>query len=88
MSWKDEVEELEKRKKLSYRMGGEKNVQRQHELGKLTARERIEALTDPDSFRRGVSCQENPDTTGIILSISRLVLFWSERDASADVIRF
>ena len=30
--------------------GGEARVQRQHERGKLTARERIEAFLDPDSF--------------------------------------
>lgn len=55
MTWKDAVEELGKRKKLAYLMGGEENVNRQHELGKLTARERIEALLDEGSFReRGV----------------------------------
>ena len=31
--------------------GGEKAVERQHERGKLTARERIEALLDPGTFR-------------------------------------
>ncbi len=30
--------------------GGEKRIARQHETGKLTARERIEALVDPGSF--------------------------------------
>jgi acetyl-CoA carboxylase carboxyltransferase component len=59
MSWKDAVEELERRKKLAYRMGGDKNVGRQHELGKLTVRERVEALLDPSSFReRGVLAGE------------------------------
>ena len=55
MTWKDEVEELHKRKKLSYRMGGEENVKKQHDLGKMTARERIEVFLDPNSFlERGV----------------------------------
>ena len=55
MTWKDEVENLNKRKKLSYQMGGEENVKKQHDLGKMTARERIEALLDPGSFlERGV----------------------------------
>jgi len=59
MSWKDDIEELGKRKKLAYRMGGEENVARQHGLGKLTARERIEALLDASSFReRGVLAGE------------------------------
>lgn len=30
--------------------GGEKRIQKQHESGKLTARERIEKLLDKDSF--------------------------------------
>ncbi len=51
MSWKHAIEELEERKRLAQRMGGEENVKRQHELGKLTARERIQALLDPGSFR-------------------------------------
>jgi len=36
-------------------MGGEKNIARQHEHGKMTVRERIDALTDKGSFEeRGV----------------------------------
>jgi len=55
MSWMDAIEELEARKRLACRMGGEDNVRRQHELGKLTARERIDRLLDSGSFReRGV----------------------------------
>jgi methylmalonyl-CoA decarboxylase subunit alpha len=39
-------------KKISLlRMGGEKMVLKQHELGKLTARERIDRLFDPGSFQ-------------------------------------
>ena len=30
--------------------GGEKRIQRQHEMGKLTARERLEKLFDPGTF--------------------------------------
>jgi acetyl-CoA carboxylase carboxyltransferase component len=48
--WKKEVEELEKRKRLAYRMGGEKNVEKQHKMGKMTVRERINALADKDTF--------------------------------------
>lgn len=55
MSWKETIEELKRRKQLAYRMGGEENVRKQHELGKLTARERIGRLLDPGSFReRGI----------------------------------
>jgi len=36
--------------------GGVKHIERQHERGKLTARERIEELVDPDSFAEFGSC--------------------------------
>lgn len=51
MSWKPEVDELERRRELARRMGGPEGVARQHERGKLTVRERIAALADPGSFR-------------------------------------
>lgn len=50
MVWKPEIEELEYRKKLAEQMGGEENVARHHSRGKLTVRERIGMLADPDSF--------------------------------------
>jgi acetyl-CoA carboxylase carboxyltransferase component len=51
MSWDREVEELERRLALARQMGGAEGVARQHERGKLTVRERIDALADPGSFR-------------------------------------
>ena len=51
MSWEPEVQELERRRALSLRMGGEERVARQHSEGKLTVRERIDALIDPGTFR-------------------------------------
>jgi acetyl-CoA carboxylase carboxyltransferase component len=50
MSWKPEVEEIERRRALAREMGGEERVARQHARGKLTARERVERLLDPGSF--------------------------------------
>ncbi|MGZ6141922.1 MAG: acyl-CoA carboxylase subunit beta [Myxococcales bacterium] len=50
MSWEREIEELRRREELARRMGGADKVQRQHEAGKLTVRERIEKLLDPGSF--------------------------------------
>ena len=50
MSWEDEVSELRRREELAKRMGGEQKVARQHAAGRLTVRERIDALLDPDSF--------------------------------------
>lgn len=50
MSWKAEVEEIARRRELALRQGGESGVQRQHEKGRLTIRERIAALVDEGSF--------------------------------------
>lgn len=51
MSWKPEIEELRKRRKLAEQMGGAEKVARQHARGKLDARARIKGLVDPGSFR-------------------------------------
>ncbi len=48
--WKPEVEEIARRRELARRMGGEEKVARQHAAGRLTVRERIDALVDPGSF--------------------------------------
>src|SRR5260370_7872919 len=45
------VDELERRKKESELGGGEARIQRQHNEGKLTARERVTLLFDPGSFQ-------------------------------------
>jgi len=50
MSWEDELSELKLRGELAEKMGGEDKVARQHEFGKLTIRERIDAFVDTDSF--------------------------------------
>jgi acetyl-CoA carboxylase carboxyltransferase component len=47
---KDLLAELERRRANARAMGGEEKVRRQHESGRLTVRERIEQLTDADSF--------------------------------------
>ncbi|MCH8078123.1 MAG: methylmalonyl-CoA carboxyltransferase, partial [SAR324 cluster bacterium] len=50
MSWKPEIEELRRREALGRAMGGPEKVKRQHDGGKLTVRERVARLLDPDSF--------------------------------------
>lgn len=47
---KDKIEELLRRRRFAMAMGGEPNVARQHAAGRLTVRERIARLVDPDSF--------------------------------------
>ena len=44
------VEKLENKRKAARQGGGQKRIDTQHSKGKLTARERIEILLDPDSF--------------------------------------
>jgi len=44
------ITELERKRDLARLGGGQNRIDRQHERGKLTARERIEVLLDPDSF--------------------------------------
>ena len=50
MTWQSEVDELRRRQALAARMGGPEKVKRQKDGGKLTVRERIDALLDPGSF--------------------------------------
>jgi len=51
MSWKPEVDEIERRRARALLHGGEEAVAKQHAKGRLTVRERIEALVDATSFR-------------------------------------
>ncbi|MEE2778150.1 MAG: carboxyl transferase domain-containing protein [Acidobacteriota bacterium] len=51
MSWNDEIEELRRREGLAHEMGGAEKVARQHHFGKLTVRERVDAIVDGDSFQ-------------------------------------
>lgn len=44
------AEELMARRKLAINGGGDKRIEKQHQAGKLTARERVEILFDPNSF--------------------------------------
>lgn len=50
MSMEDRVEDLLKRRDSICEGGGADKVEKQHQKGKLTARERIEKLLDEDSF--------------------------------------
>ena len=48
--WKEQIEELERLRKTISVAGGEEKIAKQHDSGKLTARERMEALFDDDTF--------------------------------------
>ena len=46
----DRLKELEERRERERGLGGAKQIEKQHESGKLTARERLDLLFDPGSF--------------------------------------
>jgi len=46
----DKIQELNKKREAIMQGGGEKRIQKQHESGKLTARERLDLLFDEGSF--------------------------------------
>jgi len=50
MGWEKDIEELRRREALAEEMGGEERVARQKASGKLTVRERVNALLDAGSF--------------------------------------
>src|SRR3984885_4957309 len=47
----EKIQELKKRQAKILLGGGADKVEKQHKQGKLTARERIDSLIDPDSFQ-------------------------------------
>ena len=51
MSWEPEVKEINLRRQMALKLGGEERVDRHHKQGKLTVRERIDKLTEPGSFQ-------------------------------------
>ncbi|MGD8863539.1 MAG: carboxyl transferase domain-containing protein [Myxococcales bacterium] len=61
MSWKEEVDGIAERRRLAARSGGEEAVQRHHERGKLTVRERIDGLLDAGSFQETAPMAGEPE---------------------------
>ena len=70
------IEDLRKRKEEAHHAGSPRSVERQHEKGKLLARERIDYLLDPGSFQEldllarhrahAAGLEERPYTDGVI----------------------
>ena len=50
VGWEPELAELRARVALAKELGGTERVARQHKGGRLTVRERIDRMLDPDSF--------------------------------------
>ncbi|HEY8766029.1 MAG TPA: carboxyl transferase domain-containing protein, partial [Dehalococcoidia bacterium] len=59
MTWTPELEQVGLMRELGKRMGGEAGIARQHAQGRLTVRERLDLLVDPNSF------QEIGTTSGV-----------------------
>ena len=51
MSWEEQIEELERRRKWANELGGEEGIKRHHDRGCLTVRERIDEIVDEGSFQ-------------------------------------
>ncbi len=51
MSWQPEVDDLRRRQKLALNLGGPDKVARHRANGKMTVRERLDAILDPGSFQ-------------------------------------
>ena len=70
MSWKKEIDELNKRKKLAKNLGGKEKVARQHKANRNTIRERIDLFFDNNSFQEFgmLSGQSSYEKTGELKS--------------------
>ncbi len=72
MSWEQEVREIERRRQLASQQGGKAGIAKQHSKGRLTIRERVDALLDPGSFQeqgRATAIpeyDENDELTGYV----------------------
>ena len=61
MSWEPEVQELNRRRHLAKQQGGPAGIAKQHARGRLTIRERIDALLDPGTFQEHGKATATPD---------------------------
>ena len=50
VNWEDAIKELEVRREKAKLGGGAAKIEKQHAIGKLTARERVQMLLDKDTF--------------------------------------
>jgi acetyl-CoA carboxylase carboxyltransferase component len=50
VDWQGKIKDLQSRRDIALEMGGQEKIQRQHEQGKLTARERLTLLFDDGEF--------------------------------------
>ena len=72
MSWEPELEELRQRQAMAREMGGPDKVARQRKAGRMTVRERIDALLDPGTFGEigSISGAASYDESGALQSMT------------------
>ncbi|MBJ19847.1 MAG: propionyl-CoA carboxylase [bacterium] len=70
MTWKPEVDEIEARRRAATSMGGPEAIERQHERGRLTIRERLDALVDEGSLEEQgpIAGESERDENGDIIA--------------------
>jgi len=90
MSWEREVEELRKRRAAAAELGGATAIAKQHARGRLTVRERIDALVDKGSFREqgGIAGTSETDADGNLVDFqpTNAVIGTAKIDGRAVVI--
>ena len=71
MTWQPELDELRAREALARQMGGADKVKRQHDGGRLTVRERIDAVLDAGSFHEvgGIAGKASYDDAGNLTAL-------------------
>ncbi len=88
--WQQEIDELRRRQAMALEMGGADRVARQRSRGKLTVRERIDALLDPGSFREwgSLAGEARYDAAGALEAFraSSCIGGWGDLDARRIVV--
>ena len=71
MTWQPELDELRAREAFAKQMGGADKVKRQHDGGRLTVRERIDAVLDAGSFHEvgGIAGKASYDDAGNLTAL-------------------
>src|SRR6204780_4956079 len=72
MNWKPELDDLARREAFAREMGGVDKVRRQRDQGRLTVRERIDALVDQNSFHEvgAISGSAQYDQNGQLINLT------------------
>ena len=82
MSWEREVRDIEEKRERALEQGGPAGVDRQHNAGRLTIRERIDTLIDPGSFHEmgagAGAAERNPDGSLQSFSPANFILGFGE----------